>query len=117
MAGTQGAWNHILHGEVLTALKDVGSSISQVFNSDVAPVLDAFLAQFESDFGKAALTAAASAAAQVASGQKTIVDAGAQLAQTLLQQGLDTAGHDAGTVALNAVGIALHTPATPTPTT
>ena len=40
------------------------SLVTTTYSKDVQPMLDTFLAQFETDFGKAALAAAASAAAR-----------------------------------------------------
>lgn len=104
MTGEQGALNHLLAGDVGTALHDIEVSIGNLFKDDVVPVLKVFITQFVSDFGAQALTAAAPLALQVISGSITIQAAGAQLGTQLATSAVTDAEKD-GTVALNALRV------------
>lgn len=104
MTDDQGALNHLLHGEVGTAVHDVVVSTENFFTTTIDPALLAFIKQFASDFGSQALTAAAPLALQVIAGTTTIQAAGATLATQLSADALTDAEKD-GTVALNALRV------------
>jgi len=75
----------------------------------VVDVVKVWVAQFETDFGKAALAAATAAIATFAAGGWPAVPAlSAAAGELLLQQGLSIAEADAQTVILNAARTALN---------
>ena len=104
MTDNQGALNHLLHGDVGTAIHDIEVSIGNIFKDDVVPALKAFIEQFLSDFGNQALSVGATLAPKVISGEISMQDAGAQIASQLASIAVTTAEKD-GTVALNALRV------------
>lgn len=96
-------WKILGSGDILGAIKKLIALL------EGSPELHQFIDQFASDFGKAALSDGKTFVDSVKSGT-SIVDAGKALAEQLLSQALDTAGHDAVTVATNALGVLTRTP-------
>lgn len=105
MDGDQGALNHALHGEFGTALNDIETSLGKLFKDDVVPALKTFIEMFASDFGSQALSIAATAVGQVATGTdiKTIA---ATVTAQITAAAITDAEKD-GTTVLNAVRVQL----------
>lgn len=96
-------WKILGSGDILGALKKLLSLI------EGSPELHAFIDQFSSDFGVVALADGKEFVAAINGGLK-ITDAALQLVEKLASQALDTAGHDALTVATNALGVLVRAP-------
>lgn len=96
-------WKILGSGDILGAVKKLIALL------EGSPELHQFIDQFSSDFGKQALVDGKAFVISVSSGTP-IMDAAKELATTLVAQGLDTAGHDAETVAANALGVLLRAP-------
>lgn len=102
----------IKQGDIIGAVKKVISLAEGGFKTleEEFPPLAAFVDQFESDFGKAALVTGQAFVADIKAGSSTLPDAAAALLKQLADQALDTAGHDALAVASNALGVLVRSP-------
>lgn len=104
-----GQWRE---GKYLEAVKEVLHAVVTAFKSiesDI-PALGTFVNQFKSDFGVAALHDGQAFVAAIKSGETNILDAAKELVLQLKDDALDTAGHDALTVATNALGVLVRAP-------
>lgn len=95
------------------ALSSAGSLIATFFDKDLRPILLAFLKQFATDIGRAALVAAAGQIADVKSGKVSVPQAGKNVLSQLESAGVNIAIQDATTIAMNAIRVYL--PANTTP--
>jgi hypothetical protein len=104
MSNQQGALNKLLSGNFSGAWGDVETSVEDFFDDDIAPALKDWLAQFGTDFGSAALSAAGTLAGNVITGTTTITAAAGQIVSQLGSIALQ-AGENATQTALNALRV------------
>jgi hypothetical protein len=108
-----GALQNLEKGNVIAALNDIVTSIKSEFTSIESefPELGTFISQFDTDFGKAALTAGKAFVADIKAGTVPLLTAAEQLVEQVGVDAFNIAKTDALAIAGNALGVLVRAPA------
>lgn len=90
---------------VVTKAKAAVSDVEGVLVNDIDPLVEQFIVQFGTDFGKAALQLGASFVANIVNGTATIGTSIKPLFQTILNTGIEIAETDGLNIAGNALRV------------